>query len=186
MGCGCVWLTSLCMQWVFGAYTNGAAVYLRERLLEIGPQISHENFPDIFRHKSSFIQQAICTLIYIYSEENYAFRVGLKYCLGELRTDVGCEKNRCGHQSKGIEIDTRPSRCNFVFTHMGEAMSAKEGTTDRRDDVRIQYRYHEMVELFMELPDGSHVVHPILTPYVKIEREKERKSGKDSGKVVEK
>ncbi len=51
-------------------------------------------------------------------------------------------------------------------------MTAKDGTTRTRDDVRMSFRDFEKVEFFLELPDGSYYEHPLLSAYVKAERQK--------------
>lgn len=74
---------------VWGAYSNGASLYDRARLAQVGRMYGEPNDEDGFPDP--------------YCEANYALRVGLKYCLGEMRTREQC----------------RTTTCNAIFEHIG-------------------------------------------------------------------
>lgn len=86
---------------VYGAYTNGASIYSRERLMSLGNGIYGEpgnavNFPPT------------------YSEANYATRVALKYpCSAMIRTRTDCEL----------------ISCMGVFEHIGDGQSIMSAQT---------------------------------------------------------
>lgn len=88
---------------VFGAYTNGASIYDRSRLLALGYGIHGEpgnavGFPAV------------------YSEANYALRVALRYpCSAVLRTRNDCEL----------------VACSGVFSHTGSGQSIMGGVSQR-------------------------------------------------------
>jgi hypothetical protein len=87
---------------VYGAYTNGASIYARERLMSIGSGIYGEPENAVGFPPS-------------YSEANYATRVALKYpCSAMIRTRTDCEV----------------ISCMGVFEHIGEGQSIMSAQTN--------------------------------------------------------
>lgn len=81
---------------LFGAFTNGAGLYEREALMQVGRMYGEPG--DVFSDLSV--------------EGNYSFRVGLKYCAARLIMD----------QIPSCDFDTNPNvpaTCAAVFAHIG-------------------------------------------------------------------
>jgi hypothetical protein len=87
---------------VYGAYTNGASIYSRERLMSLGN--GHLRRARAMRSASRRR----------YSEANYATRVALKYpCSAMIRTRTDCEL----------------ISCMGVFEHIGDGQSIMSAQT---------------------------------------------------------
>ncbi|KAG8462471.1 hypothetical protein KFE25_010296 [Diacronema lutheri] len=106
-----------CLDWrsgqVFGAYTNGAALYNRSRLIGLGPMYGDSAGvpnPDGGR---IFHDSAVSIAGYgfpsHYGESNYALRAGMQYCSATLRLEAGCDGTP----------DVVGGTCSAAFVHTG-------------------------------------------------------------------
>ena len=87
--------------YMWGSYTNGAGLYSRKHLDDIGPMYGEpgDGFHDA------------------YVEANYAFRAGLKYCHAMLRLEPGCDETRgcnAAFYHIGGGRGTRPNRAKDI------------------------------------------------------------------------
>jgi len=106
-----------CLDWnsgqVFAAYTNGAALYNRSRLVSLGPMygdpqgVPNSNGARIFYDAN--VQVGGRFFPSNYGETNYAVRAGMQYCSATLRLEPGCE---------GVE-DVTGGTCSAAFIHTG-------------------------------------------------------------------
>lgn len=106
-----------CLDWrsnqVFAAYTNGAALYNRSRLLGLGPMYGDpDGVPNppgerVFHDAHARVGRA--GFPSHYGETNYAVRAGMRYCSATLRLEPGCEGTP----------DTVGGTCSAAFVHTG-------------------------------------------------------------------
>ena len=109
-GAGGVRFRRFCMNistgWVWGSYTNGAVLMDRQKLLEIGRMYGEPSETSGFPHA--------------YSEGNYAFRMGLRFCSAMMELVAGCEQLACNAAWRHISTDARSHGITREYEQPGQ------------------------------------------------------------------
>lgn len=108
---------------IWGAYSNGATIYNRQNLINIGPMYGDPK--DIVGdindriHWDSHMKILNSSFPSHQAEANYAFRAGLKYCSASLKLD---SNNKCKDSNINniqIQYGKESSICTSAFIHIG-------------------------------------------------------------------